>query len=75
MQLNLYSPEYLGLHKDIYPRSAHWDTPLDSGPPSLRLLPLHPLVSDDQEIGESSGFQEQNAPYIFTRTHTGDWPL
>ena len=28
MQLNLYSPEYLGLHKDIYPRSARRDAPL-----------------------------------------------
>ena len=28
MQLNLYSPEYLGLHKDIYPRSACRDAPL-----------------------------------------------
>ena len=37
---------------------------------SLLLLPLHPLVSDDQESGESSGFQEHMAQSAGTCTMT-----
>ena len=65
-----------GITYNIYPRSAHRDAPLiEVVFLFLLLLPLHPLVSDDQEIGESGGFQERDAPCVFTRTHNGNWPL
>ena len=75
MQLILYSPEYLGLHR-ISTRTAHIETHHDVVGLPLLLLPRHPLVLDDQEIGESTGFEEYDALYVWlTATHAGSTPI